>query len=137
MVDCHTGDWAREMVAELGVPTHILGAISPPGTAVGTVAYLSPEQARGGAAADLRSDIYSLGVTLFHLVVGRLPFESSQDSEVLRMQVTQALASPELKGRGVSHHLAYFVQKMMCKEASERYQSWTELTDATIVAAPR
>ena len=50
-------------------------------TTVGTVQYLSPEQARGGAA-DMRSDIYSLGVTLFHLVVGRLPFESSDDEEV-------------------------------------------------------
>ena len=35
MVDCHTGDWAREMVSELGVPTNILGQISPPGTAIG------------------------------------------------------------------------------------------------------
>jgi rhamnulokinase len=37
MVDCHTGKWARAMVAELGIPTHILGPISPPGTAVGTL----------------------------------------------------------------------------------------------------
>jgi serine/threonine-protein kinase len=59
-------------------------------TTVGTVRYLSPEQARGGAA-DMRSDIYSLGVTLFHLVVGRLPFESSDDQEVLRMQVMASL----------------------------------------------
>ncbi|MBI5362122.1 MAG: serine/threonine protein kinase [Planctomycetes bacterium] len=99
------------------------------GSAVGTVAYLSPEQARGGASTDLRSDIYSLGVTLFHLVVGRLPFEGSKDSEVLRKQVTQALSSPELKSRGFSPHLAYFVQKMMAKEAEVRYQTWKELTD--------
>jgi serine/threonine-protein kinase len=96
---------------------------------VGTVQYLSPEQAQGGAAADLRSDIYSLGATLFHLVVGRLPFESSDDREVLRMQVMQSLNSPELKSRGLSHHLHYFVEKMMAKDPTERYQSWQELID--------
>ncbi|HUR27682.1 MAG TPA: serine/threonine-protein kinase, partial [Planctomycetota bacterium] len=96
-------------------------------TTVGTVQYLSPEQARGGATADMRGDIYSLGVTLFHLVVGRLPFESSDNREVLRMQVMESLRSPELKGRGLSHHLQYFIEKMMAKSLDARYQSWDEL----------
>jgi len=96
-------------------------------TTVGTVAYLSPEQARGGAAADMRGDIYSLGVTLFHLVVGRLPFESSDNREVLRMQVMESLRSPELKSRGFSHYLHYFIEKMMAKNLEARYQSWDEL----------
>jgi serine/threonine protein kinase len=95
-------------------------------TTVGTVQYLSPEQAQGGAA-DMRSDIYSLGVTLFHLVLGRLPFESSDDEEVLRMQVMQSLKSPELKSKKVSHQLQYFIEKMMAKDLEARYQSWTEL----------
>jgi len=97
-------------------------------TTVGTVQYLSPEQAQGGAA-DERSDIYSLGVTLFHLVVGRLPFHGSDDREVLRMQVMESLKSPELKSRGLSHHLQYFIEKMMAKDAAARYQSWQELID--------
>jgi serine/threonine-protein kinase len=112
---------------DLGFAT---GAGEGPGASdstVGTVAYISPEQARGQAGGDVRSDIYSLGVTLFHLVVGRLPFESSDDREVLRMQVMEALSSPELKSRGLSHHLHYFIEKMMAKDVEARYQSWTEL----------
>ena len=102
---------------------------SPEDSTVGTVQYLSPEQCRGGAAADSRSDIYSLGISLFHIVCGRLPFESSDDREVLRMQVMESLNSKELKGRSFSPQLQYFIEKMVAKEADDRYQSWSELID--------
>ena len=100
---------------------------APEGTTVGTVAYLSPEQAQGAAGPDLRGDIYALGVTLFHLVVGRLPFEGSDDRDTLRRQIMESLASPELKGMRLSPHLHYFVEKMMAKDVEARYQSWEEL----------
>ncbi|MSR61097.1 MAG: serine/threonine protein kinase [Planctomycetes bacterium] len=96
---------------------------------IGTVAYLSPEQACGGAAADIRSDIYSLGISLFHIVVGRLPFQGSDDRETLRKQVMESLSSRELKGRAISPHLQYFIEKMVAKDAAARYQTWPELLD--------
>jgi len=103
------------------------GERSAEGSASGTSAYLDPQRAQGGAAADLRGDVYSLGVTLFHLRVGRLPFEATDDHELLRQHVMTSLSSPEMKSRGVSPHLHYLIEKMMSKDPSLRFQSWEEL----------
>ncbi|WP_419191771.1 serine/threonine-protein kinase [Engelhardtia mirabilis] len=117
----------RVVLIDLGLAVADKGQSSAPGAAAGTVAYLSPEEASGAASGDSRSDIYSLGVTLFHLLVGRLPFEGSDDREVLAKQIFASLESKELQGRGLSPHVQYFVEKMMSKDADDRYQSWTEL----------
>lgn len=122
------GKTRRVVLIDLGFAA-ASGAAGKAGAGTGTVAYLSPEEARGGAAADSRSDIYSLGASLFQLVVGRLPFDSSDDREVLRMQVMESLSSPELKGRGFTPHLYYFIEKMMAKDVAHRYQSWQALID--------
>jgi serine/threonine-protein kinase len=97
------------------------------GTTVGTVEYLSPEQARGLADVDIRSDIYSLGVTLFHMVVGEVPFKGESNAEVIAKQVLMTLASPALKSRHISAHTHYFVQRMMAKDRADRFQHPDEL----------
>ena len=121
-------DDGRVVLIDLGFAAST-GTAGKAGAGTGTVAYLSPEEARGGAAADSRSDIYSLDASLFQLVVGRLPFDSTDDREILRMQVMESLSSPELKGRGFTPHLYYFIEKMMAKEAGHRYQSWSALIE--------
>ncbi len=99
-------------------------------TTLGTPAYLSPEQARGEADLDVRADIYSLGATLYHLVIGRLPFEGNDDSEVMRRQILDGLSGAALKGRGVSPNLHFLVEKMMAKDRSIRFGSPAELAQA-------
>ncbi len=99
---------------------------NPEDSAVGTVAYLDPNQAQGGAKADIRGDIYSLGVTLFQLVLGRLPFEGEGDEDTLRAAVMDNLKSPELKSKNFSVHLPFIIEKMMAKDAQARFQTWDE-----------
>ena len=91
------------------------------GTTVGTVGYISPEQAKG-SEVDERSDIYSLGVTLYHMVVGEVPFSGDDDFEVMSKQIMQSLKSDKLKSLNISPHVHYAIQKMMAKEKEIRYQ---------------
>jgi len=95
-------------------------------TTSGTIAYMSPEQARG-QAADIRSDIYSLGATLYHLITGKTPFSGTDDLEVMAKQVMANLQSDEIKNKGISPLVLYFIEKMMAKEKEIRYQNPQEV----------
>jgi serine/threonine-protein kinase len=92
-------------------------------TCSGTVQYLAPEQAVGERVLDTRADIYALGVTLFQLTMGKLPFDGATDEEQLSRRVFDELRAKEQKGIGVSQHLHYFIQKMMARERDVRYQT--------------
>jgi len=95
-------------------------------TTSGTIAYMSPEQARG-QSADIRSDIYSLGATLYHMITGKTPFGSGGDIETMAKQVLADLQSDEIKNRGISPQVLYFIEKMMAKEKEIRYQNPQEV----------
>ncbi|MDP7063231.1 MAG: serine/threonine-protein kinase [Planctomycetota bacterium] len=99
------------------------------GTTLGTAAYLAPEQARGEESLDGRADIYSLGATLYHLVVGELPFNAEDDQEMVRAQVLESLKGSALKGLGISPMLHFFIEKMMAKDRDVRYSTPNELIE--------
>jgi serine/threonine-protein kinase len=102
--------------------------LSDDDTTIGTAHYISPEQARGQKDLDVRSDIYSLGATLYQLVLGELPFTGETDQEVMAHQILDSLSSKALKsGRGISPHMHYFIEKMMVKDREIRYQNPAEL----------
>jgi len=93
----------------------------------GTPHYMSPEQARGELNLDFRSDQYSLGATLYHLLAGSPPFETSDVNEIIRRQKNENPTPIHLRRSGISKACASCLARMMAKQREQRYQSWGEL----------
>ncbi len=96
------------------------------GTTVGTVAYMSPEQARG-EEVDARTDLWSLGVILYELVSGRSPFPGTYEQAVVYEILNQDPEALTALRTGVPMELERIVNKCMAKEERSRYQSATDL----------
>lgn len=105
------------------------GTLSGAGQLVGTPAYMSPEQANGGADIDTRSDIYSLGALLYELIAGRAPFDSNRLKEVGNDEMRRILREEEpplpnlVTGTGKVGDLDWIVAKAMAKERQRRYDT--------------
>jgi CheY-like chemotaxis protein/tRNA A-37 threonylcarbamoyl transferase component Bud32 len=116
---------------DLGLAKSTSGAAftTSAGIAVGTPAYMSPEQAKGNGTTDLRSDIYSLGVTLYHLVAGEPPFEGDDPTSVLRMHLERTPEPAHIRNPKVSRNLSAVLAKMMDKDLDLRYSGPKQLLE--------
>ena len=95
-----------------------------PGTTLGTFDYISPEQARDPRSADVRSDIYSLGCTMYHMLTGDPPYpEGTVLQKLLQHKGNVTHPDPVQKNRAVPPALSAIVRRMMDKDVSRRYQS--------------
>jgi serine/threonine-protein kinase len=97
------------------------------GTTIGTVDYIAPEQARNSRAADVRSDIYSLGCTLYHMLSGHPPFHQGDMMERLLKHADTEPEDIRLLNPKVPAGLVIVLQKMMAKNPDYRYQTPQEL----------
>jgi serine/threonine protein kinase len=92
-----------------------------PGMIMGTVAYMSPEQARG-RKTDARTDIWSLGVVLYELVTGRVPFSGETKSDLLVAILQSEPAPLNAAGAEISREFEHIIGKALAKDRDERYQ---------------
>jgi serine/threonine-protein kinase len=120
-------------LADLGLAIDLAeeDRVTREGATVGTFDYVAPEQARHSHAADIRSDIYSLGCTIYHMLTGRVPFPSPSLPEKLFSHQVLDPAPLHQLSPGLPEGLAEIVQRMMRKCPDERYatplQVWQAL----------
>lgn len=114
-------------VTDFGIASFKRGDLSlaEDAEAIGSVHYVSPEQAKG-EYTDEKSDIYSVGVVLYEMLTGRMPFESDEDADVALMQLMNEAIRPTKINASIPMGLEQITMKAMQKNASDRYQSAAE-----------
>ncbi len=100
------------------------------GQVLGTPDYLAPEQAFDSRKADVRSDVYSLGCTLYYLLTGKAPFTGETLTQVLLKHQMEEAVAVEKRRPEVPPALAAVLRKMMAKKPEERYQSAAAVAEA-------
>ena len=97
---------------------------------LGTPYFMSPEQTRSREGLDCRSDIYSLGCTMFFVLTGKVPYEAETVQQVLTKHSLDPIPSPKAIVSDLSDEIVLLLQVMMAKKPEDRQQSWDEvLTD--------
>ncbi len=130
----HTG---AIKVMDFGI-ARALGAarMTRAGRVVGTIEYMSPEQVRG-QQTDARSDIYSLGIVLYEILTGRVPFQSDSEYELMRAQIEVAPLPPRELVPQVPPAMEQVILRALAKQPEARFQTANEFQTALLaVTAP-
>jgi WD40 repeat protein/predicted Ser/Thr protein kinase len=129
ILDFGLAQFAREAVAP-GKPGRGPGELTDAHSMMGTPDYMAPEQAESARSADIRSDIYSLGATLYYLLAGAPPFSEGSVLEKLKAHAEQTLPPLAELRDDVPAELEQVLRRMMAKDPSERYQRPEDVAEA-------
>lgn len=125
----------RAVVTDFGLAKLLEGGIeTQSGTFMGTLPYMSPEQALA-KPLDGRSDIYSLGVVLYQLATGQLPFDIKTPTEAVMKHLHETPPAPRTLQPGLPDAVAAVILKALAKQPEERYQTGEEMAHALRQAA--
>jgi serine/threonine-protein kinase len=129
------GGDGRLKVTDFGIARSGTSQMTEVGSIVGTAQYLSPEQARG-APVDPRSDLYSLGVVLYEMLTGKVPFSGDTPVEIAMKHLSQVPKPPSELRPEVPHDLDAVVMRALAKDPGQRYGSAEEM-DADLARVAR
>ena len=125
-------------LTDFGIARLTASSKTKTGMVLGTPSYMSPEQL-GGSRVDGRSDLFSLGVTLYQLLCGRLPFDGDSMAQLMFRIANEAPVDIRTVNAGVSPGLVAFLGRALAKKAEERFQTGEEFAGAlraALAAAP-
>ena len=129
------GSDGRLKVTDFGIARSGASQMTEAGSIVGTAQYLSPEQARG-APVDPRSDLYSLGIVLYEMLTGSVPFTGDTPVEIAMKHLSQVPEPPSTLRPDVPHDLDAVVMRALAKAPEQRYDSAEEM-DADLARVAR
>src|SRR4029077_14032336 len=137
------GTRGRVMVTDFGIAKALSGeggTLTEAGVAIGTPAFMSPEQAAGDRQIDGRSDLYSLGVVAYQMLSGELPFQATTVPALLMKQVSETPQSVERKRPEMPAEFSQTVMRCLEKDPEDRWGTADALRRAlethTFTAAP-
>jgi serine/threonine protein kinase len=116
----------RLKVTDFGIARAGVSQMTEAGSIIGTAQYLSPEQAKG-SPVDQTSDLYSVGVVLYELLTGVVPFSGDTPVEIAMKHLSSVPEPPSAKRADVPRDLDLVVMRALAKDQSERYQSAEEM----------
>jgi serine/threonine-protein kinase len=131
LIDLHSG---RPMVTDFGIAraAEADSRLTVTGVAVGTPAYMSPEQALGEREVDGRSDIYSLGVVGYQLLAGELPFKANNTPAMMMKHISEMPRPLAERRRDVPRTLASAVERALAKKPEDRWLDAAAFRDALL-----
>src|SRR5438445_3322619 len=116
----------RAKVTDFGIAHAGASQMTEAGSIIGTAQYLSPEQARG-TQVDQTSDLYSLGIVLYELLTGTVPFTGDTPVEIAMKHLSAVPERPSAKRPEIPHDLDMVVLRALAKDPADRYQSAEEM----------
>lgn len=125
----------RALLSDFGSAKHMYGEhtiVTQSGFSVGTPTFMSPEQAKGDPSIDRRTDVYSLGVAAYAVLVGRLPFKADSQVALLHKIIYEAPPLPELANPDIAPGIAYALKRVLSKEPPMRYSTAGEFAASLI-----
>ena len=126
-------DEGRAKVTDFGIARAGASDMTETGSIMGTAQYLSPEQAQGHAVSP-QSDLYAIGIVLYELLTGRVPFDGESAVTIALKQVAETPVPPSSYNLAVPPELDAVVLRAMAKDPAERYQSAGDLGRAALAA---